>query len=824
MHSLLLQFENGEELDVRSFRVSETISRPFRIDVVARSTNHDVSFETMIGRPAIFRLTNGAVFATVPVRTWVGVCTKCEQTRVEHGGLSTYEVTIEPQLWLLSQRRNHRIFQHQSIPQIVGALLSEWGVPHETKLGEDAYPALEIRVQYGETDLDFVSRLLEEAGISFTFGEREGATIVQLADRPHGHDPRPGAALSFVDAPEEAQAAQVEYLTMLRVRREARPAKVVLRDFDFRNPRFELEASAGVPAGIEEKLEQYHYAPGRFVTEGHAGGDTPVADDRGVARFHQPAGAALAARLLEAQRANRRGITFRTNAFDLAPGRVFSVADHPRAELASKERLLATEMVIEGEVAQEWIASGKAVFADAPYRPSEVTRKPSIDGVQSAIVVGPKGDAVHTDEFGRVRVQFHWDRSMRYDEESSCWVRVSQAWAGTGYGLINLPRVGHEVLISFLEGNPDHPIVVGRVFNGAQQVPYMLPGSKLISAWKSDSNSNIILFDDTPGEEGFYEQAEKDRVGIVKHDETYMTGGDRVVAVAKNEETLVGVSSERFAFKEHSILAGKAVDSTAAVEWSATGGLTAEITAGKEVELGVQPVVPFIMAIIDVLQAKAALDEALPGGHPPDLAAVLPDFTKGSLVLKSPEAASPVMFEKEQVQQAVKDVIDLFGSALKETTPKQFSKLVGAHGLEAGIAVLLDNVKKKGGPAQLVALADMGHLLEHLKGILAALMAQQQEEGGATHSEASEKEEGESSAIDTLQAIASAILAKLVPSTTITIEDQKITIETEKASIEIDDDSITLEAEGDIEIKAGGKVKIEGECVEITPSPCKCGA
>ncbi len=831
MNSLLLQFENGEDLDVRSFRISEGLSRPFKIDIVARSNNHDVSFESMIGRPAVFRLTNGASFASVGVRLWTGLCTRCEQTKVELGGLSTYEITIEPQLWLLSQRRNHRIFQHQSIPEIVSTILEEWGVEHDDEeLDAEAYPALEIRVQYGETDLAFVSRLLEEAGIAYAVSERETRMVVVLTDRPHAREAR-AVPLEFVDSAQQAQAAQLEYVTNVRVRREAKPAKIVLRDFDFRNPRFELEASATVPAGLEERLEQYHYAPGRFVTEGHRGGETPAADDRGVARFHQPAGAALATRWLEAQRSNRRGLEVHTNAFDLAPGTIFSMLNHPRGELAPTERLLTTELLFSGAIGDEWVATVKAVFADTPYRPLETTPRPSIFGVQSAIVVGPRGDTVHTDEFGRVRVQFHWDRAKPNDETSSCWVRVSQAWAGTGYGLINLPRVGHEVLIGYVEGNPDQPIVVGRVFNGAQQVPYRLPGSKLVSAWKSDSNSNIILFDDTPGEEGFYEQAEKDRVGIVKNDETYMTGGERTLAVGKSEDNLAGDSWSSFALMEHSILAGKAVSSTAVNEWSGTGGLEASVSSGKEASMSVQPVVPFIMALIDLLQSKASLDAALPGGEPPDLSAVLPEFTKGGTIVEAPEEADDVVLSKEEVYQGVEDIVNLFGLALENVTPKKLALLFATKGIEGAIAELLAGVKDKGiGPKSLLALADMKALLEHLKNLLANLAEPAEEGAEAAESEGEEEEDGESMALEVLKELVGKILDEIVPSTSITVEHQKIKLETEKASIEIDGDKIKIEAEGnieiksdkDIELKAEGKVKIEGESVEIKPSPCKC--
>jgi type VI secretion system secreted protein VgrG len=193
--------------------------------------------------------------------------------------------------------------------------------------------------------------------------------------------------------------------------------------------------------------------------------------------------------------------------------------------------------------------AGQAVFTDAPYRPAITTPKPDVVGVQSATVVGPKGQEIHTDEFGRVRVQFPWDREGKSDELSSCWIRVSQGWAGTGYGMIVLPRVGQEVLVGFLQGDPDQPIVVGRVFNATQQVPYGLPGNKTRSTWKSDSSPgsggfNEIMFEDLQGQELVYVQAEKNRRKLVKNDETITIGHD-LTKYVKNDEIERTVGNRR---------------------------------------------------------------------------------------------------------------------------------------------------------------------------------------------------------------------------------------------------------------------------------------
>jgi type VI secretion system secreted protein VgrG len=484
MDALQLTFANGESsLSVRSFEVQESLSKPFQIDIVARAPSADIDFEALIGEGANFVLHGGIGGALDTPRKWSGFCVKCELVRVEETGLSTYEVTVVPQLWLLGKRRNHRMFQHQSVVEIVTAMLDEWKVPHRFEVAHERYPALELRVQYGESDYDFLSRMLEEAGISFRFDfDDDLGSVMVLADEPHTAEPR-DTVLSFVDSPGQAQALAIDYCTAVHLRRDLKSSKVVLRDFDFRRPRYELFADASGDDGLEGQLEQYHYVPGAFLTEGHDETDTPAADDLGVARADQRAGVSLAKRILQGERSRRRLVSFETNAYDVSPGTTLMIGGHPRAELAATEKLLMTDLQICGDVSSDdpWLAVGKAVFTDTPYRPKVVTQKPRINGVQSAVIVGPEAETVHTDEFGRVRVQFHWDRAGSFDAGSSCWMRVSQAWAGPGYGLFNLPRVGHEVLIGFGEGDPDQPIVVGRVFNGAQQVPYPLPGSKMMS-------------------------------------------------------------------------------------------------------------------------------------------------------------------------------------------------------------------------------------------------------------------------------------------------------------------------------------------------------
>ncbi len=215
-------------------------------------------------------------------------------------------------------------------------------------------------------------------------------------------------------------------------------------------------------------------------------------------------------------RADKRGVLFEANVIDLYPGRVFSVDQHPHPEVG-KGPLMVAELEIVASLGEPWSVRGRALFADpkVPYRPARKTPRPVAPGLQSATVVGPPGAEIHTDELGRVRVQFPWDREGKLDDNSSCWMRVSQGWAGAGFGMFMLPRVGQEVLVAFLDGDPDLPIVAGRAFNGRELVPYKLPDHKTVSTWKSSSSPggagyNEIKFEDQAGQELVYMQAQRD--------------------------------------------------------------------------------------------------------------------------------------------------------------------------------------------------------------------------------------------------------------------------------------------------------------------------
>lgn len=559
--------EGGDTLSIRRFSVHEALSHPFEVNLFVRSREASLKLEALVNKPASFRIISG--HQNVPdlerERTWLGVCSHFEQLRAEPTtdkveGRSTYFLRIVPTLWLLSQSRDHRIFRHMAIPDIVKEVLKEWDITPEMKVRTDGYhKELEYVVQYGETDLAFVSRLLEEAGITYCFHHDKDAMKLLLIDEPHrvvGRDP-----IGYEDQPTEA--GQFEYLTHVRLSHRVKPGAVTIRDYDFhKRPDVALLGKAPPAADPEKFYEHYFYEPGGFRVK--AEGSLRYADQGGSFPFRheEKEGKARAERVLESLRRGKRSVSFETNCVALAPGRVFSMKDHPRTDLAAP--MLCTEFSMDGEPAGKWLLIGESVFTDAPYRPVHKTPRPRIPGVQSAIVVGgAKADEteIYPDELGRVKVQFHWDRKGKFDDKSSCWMRVSQQWAGSGFGTMMIPRVGQEVLVGYLEGDPNMPVIIGRVYDSTRPVPYRLSNHDTKTLWKTKTSPddkeggayNELRFDDKTEEELVYVQAQRNFQELVKENETERTGKSRVIVVGKHRTAVVAKVDAHLVGEKYSI-------------------------------------------------------------------------------------------------------------------------------------------------------------------------------------------------------------------------------------------------------------------------------
>lgn len=534
--NLLVRVATNDVFDVRWFRVREGVGSLFEVELSALCTSSDVAFDAIVGRAAAFQVIG------VQGRGWTGVVASLELERAESGGLSRYRLRLAPAAWLLTQRTSYRVFQDMSEPEIALAVFRDWGLELDVRLDLADFPKREYRVQFGETDYAFAARMLEEAGVSFYFETVLGeATHLVLDQAPHAR-----AAIGPLPYFDQTDGAPVTgWVTALSIARNVRPGRHTIKDYDQRlDPTLSLMASSRPGLNeIEDRLETYQYGSGAFLYRVEGPSETPVADDRLRARTHMPEASRLVQRRLDAGRSDALRFEFTSSVLELAPGVVALVDGHP-SSLLDGAALLVVATVLQGEVNGEWSHRCIAQLAALPFRPALTTPRPTVKGVENATVVGPAGEEIHTDELGRVRVQFHWDRYGNMDEQSSCWMHVSHPWAGAGYGAINLPRVGQEVLVEFLGGDPDRPIVVGRVYTTQQAVPYGLPANKTQSGWKSSSTHgtggyNELMFEDNAGAELVRMRAERDLDAHVLHDERRRVDRDRTTKILRNEETLI---------------------------------------------------------------------------------------------------------------------------------------------------------------------------------------------------------------------------------------------------------------------------------------------
>lgn len=391
-----------------------------------------------------------------------------------------------------------------------------------------------------------MTRLLGDDAISFVFRDEGGRSVVHLSDALEGGE------LATPALPYAEDATTVggrRHATAVSRSGAPRPGAITLQDFDHLRPGFPVSASvrSGEPGGAsrDHRREIHGYLPGGALAHGATPDPSmPLADSRGAPRHSGEHLRARAARELSRSRADRRVVRFTTNVAEVRAGAVVALAGHPRRELEA--RLLVTSSRLQTGLHSPGAILAKAVFADEPHVPPRTVQRPRVWGLQSALVVGPSGDGVHTDEHGRVSVQFPWDRGGTGGGGGSTWVRVSHGWAGGGYGLFTLPRVGHEVLVAFLDGDPDHPIVVGSLHNGVNRPPYRLPEGKTISTFRTASTPggggwNELRFDDQLGAEQIFLRAERDMETHVQAAHALHVGASSTTTVRGAASTMIGI-------------------------------------------------------------------------------------------------------------------------------------------------------------------------------------------------------------------------------------------------------------------------------------------
>lgn len=430
-----------------------------------------------------------------------------------------YRAVLRPWLWFLSYRSDNRIFQKKSVVEIIEEVFKQHAHVKVEKRLKKSYPPREYCVQYRESDLTFVQRLMEHEGIFYHFDHDEGEHTLVLSDANASVKQAEGSETVKFRGVTAPVAGQDDVIHRLLPRAYVRSGAYVHTDYDFKKPATDLMTKADAPKAHEaSKGELYHY-PGDYIEVG--------------------AGEPLAAVRLEAAQAQHVRVEATGNVRWLWSGVSFQLEEFDRESENVAYLVLRSDYEMWDDAYRSGMQRQSEGFGvrlqlqplSLTFRPERRTAKPLMSGPQTAVVVGPSGEEIFTDEYARVKVQFHWDRLGGADENSSCFVRVSSVWAGSGWGFIQIPRIGQEVIVDFLEGDPDKPIITGRVYNAAQMPPYGLPANATQSGWKSNSSPggggwNEMRFEDKKGSEEVYFQAEKDHNELIKNNETRTIGND----------------------------------------------------------------------------------------------------------------------------------------------------------------------------------------------------------------------------------------------------------------------------------------------------------
>ncbi|MCQ7577617.1 type VI secretion system Vgr family protein [Salmonella enterica] len=450
---------------------------------------------------------------------------------VGHEGRSvTYELRMEPWLKLLTHTSDYKAFQNKTVVDILDEVLAEYPYPVEKRLVE-SYPVRTWQVQYGETDFDFLQRLMQEWGIYWWFEHSEDSHTLVLADAISAHKACPDSPL--VEWHQEGLKLDKEFIHTITANESLRTGQWVLDDFDFTKPRSLLANTVANPRETGHATYEHYEWPGDY--------------------FDKSEGEMLTRIRMEAQRSPGSRVLGGGNIRTLMTGYTFTLENYPTAEVNQEYLLMQTLLFVQDNAqhsGQDQHFTFSTRFELHPtrevYRPQRTISKPHTKGPQSAIVTGPAGQEIWTDQYGRVKVQYGWDRYGKMDENSSCWIRVSYPWAGKGFGMIQIPRIGQEVLVDFKNGDPDLPIIVGRTYNQDTMPPWGLPGMASQSGIFSHSlyggptNGNMLRFDDKTGAEEVKFHAEKDLNTTVKNNETHTVMVDRTKTIIKNETNSIG--------------------------------------------------------------------------------------------------------------------------------------------------------------------------------------------------------------------------------------------------------------------------------------------
>ncbi|CAA2109133.1 type VI secretion system Vgr family protein [Variovorax paradoxus] len=545
--SFIAHTELGERLKFRSMTGQERISTLFEYRVRLISDSAGIAAKSVLGKDMSIEVNLSTELGGAGKRFLSGQATRFTYIGKDDGDMHIYEAELRPWLWYATRRSDFKIFQSMTAPQMLHDVLGRYGFSIEDRFS-GSYRTWDYCVQYDETDFGFASRLMEQEGLYYHFEHAQGSHKLVLCDGPASHTALPNGPgkIPYHAGVLAAQVLEQDFIDTWQHREDVASGLFAANDYDFTKPNAEIDTARQQRAGHERDDYELYEWPGGY---------TELGDGENYARVR-----------IEQQGARRELITGHGPLRHMAPGHTFELARHPRSQENGRFLIEAVTFDFQ-ENALRQVGAADADYAEgtsgtsyrqtfevlpekASYRAARVTPKPRTTGPQTAVVVGPAGEEIYTDEYGRIKVQFHWDRYGKMDEHSSCWIRVSQTWAGSNYGTMHVPRIGQEVIVDFLNGDPDHPIVTGRVYNAAQMPPWELPAHKTQSGILTRSSqggtpgdglrdspgtANALRFEDKAGQEQLWLHAQKDQLTEVEHDEDKWVGNDRRKTIDRDE-------------------------------------------------------------------------------------------------------------------------------------------------------------------------------------------------------------------------------------------------------------------------------------------------
>ena len=567
---------------VASFQLDEGLNRPFNLQLELASSQPDVDFGAVLDQPCELMVWyNGALQRRV-----CGVVSEFAQG--DSGFRRTrYSIEVKPALWRLGLRQNSRMFQAQKPDEILSILLQEHGITDYAFALKNEHAQREYCVQYRETDLDFVNRLAAEEGLFYFHEFEAGKHRIVFADDAAALAAGPSLFFNLGNRSLE----QGPYVRQFHYRESVRPSDVELKDYSFKTPAYGLSHKKQ-GAELEHQRDTYQHFdyPGRYKLD--------------------PSGKAFAQHRLDALRNDAVAGSGKSNSAALLPGQHFSLTEHPNGSLNTDWQIVHIRHTGEQPQAlEEEGGSGPTVYhnefgvvkASTTWRARvgspEAPYKPMVDGPQIASVVGPEGEEIYCDEHGRVKLQFPWDRYGSSNDQSSCWVRVSQGWAGGQYGMMAIPRIGHEVIVSFLEGDPDQPIVTGRTYHATNRPPYELPANKTRTVLRTETHKgegfNELRFEDQAGQEEIYIHGQKDLNVLIendaawhiKHDQHTDIDNERVTRIKANDHLTIEGEKRDHIKMDYSLTVDASMHQKLGQSWLTQAGQEVHVKAGAKVVL-----------------------------------------------------------------------------------------------------------------------------------------------------------------------------------------------------------------------------------------------